>query len=676
MTHCTFSQPRCRFSRNVFCATGEGGGVDPTCSPKYKVKGTTDDKLECEHCGKTHLKKTVALGILDAEGNETGEVKYCGTTCASKLMKSVGQHKTGAQIKREAEIEDSKAKREAEYVQQKYDSRVVGDKGKANHEYNKTRLPLEGSLFLQKEDKVVRVNPNAHPTEQQLYDRLLDEGFIANVFCPTGEGGGVDPTCSPPDGAKARMVSVKKTSTDHFDVSHKGEKIGSIKKVNGKWQGTFKTSTGSEQPIGELDTMQEAVKRVEQRNRTDEKYQIKEVEKSDADGRRTLAASHGQDFNEYLSAKDREEGFTVRKKTVGARSSIASVTGHDYEIVDKDGKVVAEKTFTTSKVVRGTGATKITQVAGVNTEDNIASWVKEWSQEKQKPSPRALTKTYKDLKFDDLASIAKAAGIKTQSINKLKQWNPDGIKDGSMTVGAKYNDTAFKILKEQFPDVKFKILYDRSHTENRLPDPLKRTDNHNGPGPHKSGTPQSSHGRRVDQADAKEALKISKRTGEHTGVTYQPLLDDSPKVGKSVSIYPEAEEAISPEELSEKRIFDYMMKNRTKFRNKKIHFGGWFDKEADKYYLDLVVVVDSDEEATALAKSHNQEAYYDLETGKEIFTKDQEDRRLAKNRRYRSTGEYNRERDEGVRKEGLQANAVDETNTNSKHEVIRIIAYV
>lgn len=52
----------------------------------YKVKGTTGDVDTCAF-GHTGLKKTVALAVLDADGNE-GEVIYLGTDCAARVMRT------------------------------------------------------------------------------------------------------------------------------------------------------------------------------------------------------------------------------------------------------------------------------------------------------------------------------------------------------------------------------------------------------------------------------------------------------------------------------------------------------------------------------------------------------------------------------------------------------------
>lgn len=56
-------------------------------SAKLRVEyfGITDECDTCECCGKTGLKKSVMLFILDADGNRD-ELSYYGTTCAAKAL--------------------------------------------------------------------------------------------------------------------------------------------------------------------------------------------------------------------------------------------------------------------------------------------------------------------------------------------------------------------------------------------------------------------------------------------------------------------------------------------------------------------------------------------------------------------------------------------------------------
>lgn len=52
---------------------------------RYTIKGTTADVSECGLCGRTHLRRTVALAPLDFDGNEL-DVIHAGTGCAARAM--------------------------------------------------------------------------------------------------------------------------------------------------------------------------------------------------------------------------------------------------------------------------------------------------------------------------------------------------------------------------------------------------------------------------------------------------------------------------------------------------------------------------------------------------------------------------------------------------------------
>lgn len=53
----------------------------------YIKRGVNDDRCECEHCGKTNLKRVVWLEVADADGNGTGEMLAVGTNCAVRLLR-------------------------------------------------------------------------------------------------------------------------------------------------------------------------------------------------------------------------------------------------------------------------------------------------------------------------------------------------------------------------------------------------------------------------------------------------------------------------------------------------------------------------------------------------------------------------------------------------------------
>ncbi len=52
-----------------------------TNNTMFRVLGTTDEVSTCDCCGRTGLKSTVALDVV-----ETGDVVHFGVTCAAKAM--------------------------------------------------------------------------------------------------------------------------------------------------------------------------------------------------------------------------------------------------------------------------------------------------------------------------------------------------------------------------------------------------------------------------------------------------------------------------------------------------------------------------------------------------------------------------------------------------------------
>jgi hypothetical protein len=148
---------------------------------------------------------------------------------------------------------------------------------------------------------------------------------------------------------------------------------------------------------------------------------------------------------------------------------------------------------------------------------------------------------------------------------------------------------------------------------------------------------ESSHGQRG------QAPKVSERIKQvGGGFTYQPVTGLSPKTGFAVSPFREAESVVDVKGLSQEEIEkvrtvkrmlpeldQYVERHWDRFSDPTVHVGGWHDSEAGKYYLDLSVVVDSQEKASIIAKEHKQEGVYDLEAGRTIIVKPEEERRKS-----------------------------------------------
>lgn len=72
--------------------------------------GMTDECTTCEHCGKSGLKNTVVLEILDDDGNAEGATWY-GTTCAAKAL-----GRTAASVRKDALAAHTQTREEAEWA--------------------------------------------------------------------------------------------------------------------------------------------------------------------------------------------------------------------------------------------------------------------------------------------------------------------------------------------------------------------------------------------------------------------------------------------------------------------------------------------------------------------------------------------------------------------------------
>jgi len=56
-----------------------------TTAPAFRYIGITDECVECQCCGKTGLRSTVILAVLDADQNAE-DVTYYGSTCAARAL--------------------------------------------------------------------------------------------------------------------------------------------------------------------------------------------------------------------------------------------------------------------------------------------------------------------------------------------------------------------------------------------------------------------------------------------------------------------------------------------------------------------------------------------------------------------------------------------------------------
>lgn len=157
-----------------------------TATAKFTVLGITDDRTDCECCGKPNLKCTVAME------KEDGQTVYYGRHCAAMAMLGSKSARNVSKI----EVAAAQAMRDAEYNRQAKLSRIAGEqqitvkidgkshtlgydcpKSKANYLYNRTQRPLANSYFAIKADLIVRVDGN-DAADVAFYQ---SEGFVKEV---------------------------------------------------------------------------------------------------------------------------------------------------------------------------------------------------------------------------------------------------------------------------------------------------------------------------------------------------------------------------------------------------------------------------------------------------------------------------------------------------------------
>lgn len=149
------------------------------------------------------------------------------------------------------------------------------------------------------------------------------------------------------------------------------------------------------------------------------------------------------------------------------------------------------------------------------------------------------------------------------------------------------------------------------------------SERHGGPGPHKSGSPQSVHGAWSEgpgsgtpKAAQSKSLEAAAEAG---GFTYRRI-DGAPSDGFMVSPYKRAERKYTVATFNHEDVARYRDRFRDLLREPEHYLGGW--RDGDIVYLDISVRRRSKAEAARLAREHGQLAIYDLASGDVIPTEE------------------------------------------------------
>lgn len=185
-TEMTFSDSERRqteLALNVFCKTGEGGGVDPSCSSEKGnfVKSARGQEHESEATSKFLESLGDAPSLQEKEIADAVTRKFLNVISiekTGKLIAAVAFSDTGngsIDIKHIGSVEKGGGSALIKRLQETYSYITTSHTRESAHGfYRKTGFEIGESG-----------------------DAVWKSPLIQNVFCPTGEGGGVDPSCSP-----------------------------------------------------------------------------------------------------------------------------------------------------------------------------------------------------------------------------------------------------------------------------------------------------------------------------------------------------------------------------------------------------------------------------------------------------------------------------------------------
>ena len=127
----------------------------------------------------------------------------------------------------------------------------------------------------------------------------------------------------------------------------------------------------------------------------------------------------------------------------------------------------------------------------------------------------------------------------------------------------------------------------------------------------------SGVGHVVTPQAAQNLLGTLKATG---GFTYDALHDSMPKSGFVVSTRPQDTRIFTAEQMTTDNVQKYIDQNAATLKaDPEAHIGAWLNEKTGEIVLDVTHVKDNQAEAERLGIQHQQDAIYDIATGKTIW---------------------------------------------------------
>jgi SPP1 gp7 family putative phage head morphogenesis protein len=221
-------------TENVFCATGVGGGVDPSCGLGIKDKSRLMPQAVKEVFG-------VSVSKVSYDHDTTGRVygehsRGRATVVNPHLGKGPPRD---LNIKAAPGVTTTDHLSYHELVHQVYSndpdlgkeiatrlSKVHGPFGWAVSIYGSFEGHFEnvielGAVYVHSPQQLKQQAPEMYALAKEWADRSK---ITSNVFCSTGEGGGIDPSCGKSSGLSPQTVSRVRKSLQSGKVMYRGQR--------------------------------------------------------------------------------------------------------------------------------------------------------------------------------------------------------------------------------------------------------------------------------------------------------------------------------------------------------------------------------------------------------------------------------------------------------------------
>lgn len=134
-----------------------------TTPARFRYLGVTDECVECQQCGRTELRSTVVLAILDTDGS-TEDVTYYGSSCAARALGVEGDGRAVLQAARNATVATLRAALAAHERAEQLHSRFARFNDEGALEWTRPALLLSAADGVQVAvDRVAAIRALAGP---------------------------------------------------------------------------------------------------------------------------------------------------------------------------------------------------------------------------------------------------------------------------------------------------------------------------------------------------------------------------------------------------------------------------------------------------------------------------------------------------------------------------------